>query len=506
MTNARTAGPRMPSGYRYLRHLGAGGFGDVHLAEHVGSGRLAAIKHIQPHLLSDPDTMARFVREARILASTDVPSVVRVYDLDTTGDPAYLAMEYVPGVTLWDLMEVAPLPPRQALPILRDVSEALRVMGLRGLVHRDIKPSNVFVLPSGHAKLGDFGLARPMEADGGFRTTGAPAGTPAYFPPEVSQGHADSNLESDAYSFAVMVYEVLAGARPINAPDAISLITAHWTQPPTPVTSVMPDFPPGPAELLMRALAKHPAGRPLPHELMAALDAVPPGYWSTNARPDVQVPGTPPVDDAYEAVAGAVTGGIDDLGAHTGAAPTTVALADGPVASSAPATIAVPPSLPSRTIPVETRIPPVPDGRRRGWWLGAGILAALAIVVGIAGWRLLGQDEEPAPSAEPIEVLTVTAAADPTAARCPRAKVVVVASIGTNGRAGSVAVSWTLVDGTSGPRQVFSVGEGQREVNARLEIALSGSRPMSGQVGVMVEPTGLGTTAPVTYRCPQPPR
>jgi len=294
-----TAGPRMPPGYRYLRHLGAGGFGDVHLAEHVASGRLAAIKHIQPHLLSDPDTMARFVREARILASTDVPSVVRVYDLDTTGDPAYLAMEYVPGVTLWDLMQVAPLPPRQALPILRDVAGALMVMGRRGLVHRDIKPSNVFVLPSGQAKLGDFGLARPMEADGGFRTTGAPAGTPAYFPPEVSSGEAEATLESDAYSFAVMVYEVLAGARPINAPDAISLITAHWTQPPTPVTSVMPGFPLGPAVLLMRALAKQPAGRPLPHELTAALDAVAPGLWPTNERPDVPVPGTPPVDDAY---------------------------------------------------------------------------------------------------------------------------------------------------------------------------------------------------------------
>ncbi len=231
-----------------------------------------------------------------------------------------------------------------------------------------------------------------------------------------------------------------------------------------------------------------------------------PDYWSTNARPDVPVPDTPPVDDAYEAMAGAVTGGIDDLGAQSGAAPTTVALVDGPVASSAPATIAVPPSLPSRTVPVETRPRPGPRWAQTRMVAGRGLPRLFAIVACLAGWRLLGQDEEPTQSAEPIEVLTVTAVADPTTARCPRAKVMVVASIGTNGRAGSVAVSWTLVDGTSGPRQVFSVGEGQREVNARLEIALSGSRPMSGQVGVMVEPTGLRTTAPVTYRCPQPPR
>ncbi len=299
-----------PAGYRYLRHLGAGGFGDVHLAEHVMTGRLVAIKYIQRHLLSDPEVLARFRREAQILAATDVPTVVRVYDLDTSGDPAHLVMEYVPGVTLWDLMEQAPLPAYQGLSVMRDVADALRVMAERGLVHRDIKPSNVFVLPDGRAKLGDFGLARAVADDGGFRTAGAPAGTPAYFPPEVSSGDAEATVESDAYSFAIMVYEVLTGSRPITAPDAISLITAHWTQEPMPLTEAMPGFPASVAPVLMRALAKAPAGRPLPHELMAALDAVPADEWPTNDRPAVPVPDAPPLEQDYEQVAATPTAGL----------------------------------------------------------------------------------------------------------------------------------------------------------------------------------------------------
>ena len=287
-----------PSGYRYLRHLGAGGFGDVHLGEHIATGRWVAIKYIQQHLLSDPDVLARFRREAQILAATDVATVVRVYDLDTASDPAHLVMEYVPGVTLWDLMERAPLPAHQALTVLRDVADALRVMSERGLVHRDIKPSNVFVLPTGRAKLGDFGLARAAADDAGFRTAGAPAGTPAYFPPEVSSGEAEATAESDAYSFAIMAYEALTGTRPITAADAISLVTAHWEQPPRPVTEAMPAFPPSVAPVLMRALAKAPQGRPLPHELMAALDAVAVDEWPTNDRPPVPVPEAPPLEAA----------------------------------------------------------------------------------------------------------------------------------------------------------------------------------------------------------------
>lgn len=475
MTTAQTG--TAPPGYRYLRHLGAGGFGDVDLAEHVMTGRRVAIKYIQPHLLTDPDVLARFRREARVLAATDVPSVVRVYDLVTTSDPAYLVMDYVPGASLWDLMEVAPLPPRQAIPILRDVAGALRAMADRGLVHRDIKPSNVFVLPSGRAKLGDFGLARAVVDDGGFRTSGAPAGTPAYFPPEVSSGEDEATVESDAYSFAVMAYEVLTGTRPIDAPDAVSLITAHWTQPPRPVTEALPGFPPSAAEVLMRALAKSPAGRPLPHEQVAALETVPAEAWPTAARPDVPVPET-----------------LDSFGSAGSAAPATVP------APSAPVTVRT--AAPTEPSPAAAPPPagtPAVDRRRRYPLVAA--LAVLLVGALAAAWWVTADDDDPVATRPRLAVTAVSVTADPPAPRCPRAVVALQATVSTNGGAGSLTVAWTLPDGSTGPRQAFSVGAGQRRVVARVDTTLTGRNPVSGDAVAVVTPSGLRATAPVAYRC-----
>lgn len=461
-----------PPGYRYLRHLGAGGFGDVHLAVHERTGRQVAIKYIHQHLLADPSVLARFRREAQVLAATAVASVVRVYDLDMQSDPAYLVMDYVPGVTLWDLLEEAApggLPPAQALPCLRDVADALRAMADHGLVHRDIKPSNVFVLPTGRAKLGDFGLARAVVDDGGFRTAGAPAGTPAYFPPEVSSGAAEATVESDAYSFAVMAYEVLTGCRPIDAPDAISLITAHWTQEPRPARTALPGFPASAEAVLMRALAKEPAGRPLPHDLVAALEAVPPGAWPSAGRAPVGVPAVDPT---------------------TGGAPATVV---------APA----PPLLPTAAPhPSRVAAPSLP-ARRGSMRALAAVLVVLVVLVaaGVGAWWVTSDDEPADPPGPALAVTAVTLTADPAAVECPRGEVSLVARITTNGAAGSLSVAWTLPDGTFGPSQSFAVTAGQETVEARLETTLTGAEPVVGDAAAEISPPGLRATARVAYRC-----
>ncbi len=508
----------VPAGYRYLRHLGAGGFGDVHLAEHVATGRWVAIKYIHPHLLTDPDVLARFRREAQVLAATDVASVVRVYDLDTTSEPANLVMEYVPGVTLWDLMEQAPLPAHQGLMALRDVAEALRLMAERGLVHRDIKPSNVFVLPTGRAKLGDFGLARAAAEDAGFRTVGAPGGTPAYFPPEVSCGDSEATVESDAYSFAIMVYEVLTGSRPITAPDAISLITAHWTQPPRPVTDALPGFPVAAAALLMRALAKQPAGRPLPHELMVALDAVPADQWPTNGRAAVPVPAAPQLERTsgkvadIPALAGAprAVGGLSS-GSGRPAETTIVAGSTPPIPTPpgsarpiAPVTVAALSAKGARgtpPIPAAARRRPRRPSPRRWHVAGAGAVALLASGLAAAWWL---QDDVPEQRqvTRELAVTTLVVSADPASARCPGATVELVATVGTNGGPGSLSIAWTLPDGSRGPVQAFTVADGQREVVATLTVSLTGSRPVDGDAGAVVSPSGLRATTPLTYRCP----
>ena len=275
----------VPSGYEYVRRLGAGGFGEVFLARQVAVGRLVAIKRILPRALSDSDNVERFRREARVLAATDSPAVVRVFDLSTQDGNLYLVMEYVPGRTLTDLIAGGPLPAAEGLRILADVAEALREMASHGLVHRDVKPGNVLVLPDGHAKLADFGLARAVADTSAFRTAGGtPSGTPAYFAPEISLGTHEPDARSDGYSFAVMTYEVLTGRRPFDAPDALSMLMAHWEREPVPPQEALPGLPAEVCAALLAGLTKSPETRPLPHELVGRLAKIAPERWPAVAR------------------------------------------------------------------------------------------------------------------------------------------------------------------------------------------------------------------------------
>ena len=284
----------MPAGYEFVRRLGAGAFGEVVLARHRQLGRLVAIKRILPHALSKSDNIERFRREAQTLAVIDCPSVVRVFDFrtdDTNG--AALIMENVPGQSLSQVLSAGPVAAADGLRILRDVAEALRVMAARDIVHRDVKPGNVFVLPDGHAKLGDFGLARALADTSAFRTAGGmPSGTPAYFPPEVSLGTSEPDARSDAYSFAVMAYEVLTGHRPFAAQDALSMIAAHWDREPRAPADALSGIPPTAAAALLSGLDKAPGRRPLPHELVERLARIPPEQWPAQRTRPVVAPAT----------------------------------------------------------------------------------------------------------------------------------------------------------------------------------------------------------------------
>jgi serine/threonine-protein kinase len=270
----------VPKGYEFIRVVGAGGYGEVVLAKHRTLGREVAIKRIHSRYLSDQVAMDRFRREAQVLASTTCQSVVKVYDLVREDLASYLVMEYVRGSSLSELLDDGPLPAEHGIPILADVAEALKVMAAQGVVHRDVKPGNVFVLEDGSAKLGDFGLARALNDPTIFRTEGpSDLGTPAYFPPEVSQGGAEPDGRSDAYSFAVMAYEVLTGHLPYDAPTPIAMMTAHWLREPTPPSDHLPGFPAGATDVLNAGLAKDPETRAMPSELVERLSAVPASAW-----------------------------------------------------------------------------------------------------------------------------------------------------------------------------------------------------------------------------------
>jgi eukaryotic-like serine/threonine-protein kinase len=447
--------PVLPAGLEPVRRLGAGAFGEVFLARQTAIGRLVAVKQILPRALADHDNVERFRREARVLAATDCPQVVKVFDLQTGPSGAVLVMEYVPGATLADELELGPLPATDALRALDDVALALRFMSARGIVHRDIKPGNVFLLPDGHAKLGDFGLARALADESAFKTAGgAPAGTPAYFPPEVSQGHAEPDVRSDSYSFAVMAYEALTGSRPFEAPDALALIVAHWERPPKPPEEALPGIPAAASKALLAGLAKDPAQRPLPHELVERLRRIDPGAWPQVVRRPRSAP------------AGAV---------------------------SAP-TVRVP-HRPSAPAPVSAA------GRPRSPWLsrrrlpGLAALAIAATGLGVGAMVMSGSDP-------PLDVTAVDVDVDPDRGSCPRAAFTFTALIRTNGEPGVVSFRWRRPDGEVLPPRDVEVSSGQSSFRARLDFALRGRAPLEGQAVLEVlSPGDARGQESVRYGC-----
>ncbi len=450
----------VPSGYEYVRRLGAGGFGEVFLARQVAVGRLVAIKRILPHALSDADNVERFRREARVLAATDSPAVVRVFDLSTQDGNLYLVMEYVPGRTLTDLIAGGPLPAADGLRILADVAEALREMASHGLVHRDVKPGNVLVLPDGHAKLADFGLARAVADTSAFRTSGGtPSGTPAYFAPEISLGTHEPDARSDGYSFAVMTYEVLTGRRPFEAPDALSMLMAHWEREPIPPQEALPGLPAESCAALLAGLAKAPEMRPLPHELVARLAKIAAERWPAVARSPDPSPNATRHDPTI------VSPGF------------------------------VPPSLPSGSA---AAVPPLRRSRSRRTAARAALSMTAVVAIAIAGlswWR-------PWASTEDLVVDSVGVTVTPDSGRCPEAEFTFTGTISTNGAAGTLAVAWERPDGVMTPVRQVSVSSGEDEVSTRLRFRYRGRQPASATAILHVGGDDEGTASPtVRYVC-----
>jgi hypothetical protein len=451
----------LPQGYEFVRPLGAGGFGEVVLARHRRIGRLVAVKRIHEHALADAEAIDRFRREARVLASTSCTTVVQVYDLQTNDAGAQLVMEYVPGRSLAEVLELGAMTAPDALVVLKDVADALAAMAARGIIHRDVKPGNVFVLPDGHAKLGDFGLARALADSSAFRTAGGPAmGTPAYFPPEVSQGLSEPDARSDAYSFAVMAYEVLTGERPFEAPDALSLITAHWNNQPRPATTVLPGFPEAAWRTLSGGLTKDPSQRLLPGPLVSRLAAVPVAAWPSVQR---RAPGSRRSD------------------------PTIHQPSFTPDGRTPRQPVAVVPARPRRR------------SHARLWVAGA--IGAAVLTAGGGVWlRHPGEGEQ----AHGLEVRTVRVEVDPPsgAATCPHARFVFTAIVATNGSHGTLRLQWVRPDGEGTAVRAVEVIDGQTEIRAELPFTVRGPTPLQGTAELKVlSPQALSGRRVIRYTC-----
>jgi eukaryotic-like serine/threonine-protein kinase len=265
--------------YRVLNRLGSGGMADVYCAEDTQLGRRVALKLLYRRFAEDEEFVERFRREASSAAGLQHPNIVGVFDRGEWDGTYYIAMEFLDGHTLKQLVrEHGAMPPDLANDITVQVLRAARFAHKRGVVHRDIKPHNVILDDEGRAKVTDFGIARAGASD--MTETGSIMGTAQYLSPEQAQGQPVSP-RSDLYSIGVMLYELLTGQVPFDAESPVTIALKHVSETPAPPSQLNPAVPPALDAVVMRALEKDPARR------FADADAFIDALQSARAQPTV---------------------------------------------------------------------------------------------------------------------------------------------------------------------------------------------------------------------------
>jgi serine/threonine-protein kinase len=264
---------RLFGNYRVVRLIGEGAFGEVYLAENPLIDRRAAIKVLRPMLALDTELVRRFFNEARAASAIRHPSIIEVYDAGETPEGApYILMEFLEGKSLKKRMsEVGRCSIAQAKEVATQAGSALAAAHAVGIVHRDLKPDNLFLVPDLTApggervKILDFGIAKVKgggSASGSFRTeAGLIMGSPTYMSPEQCKDSADVDLRADVYSFATILYEMLAGRPPYVAATGVELLLMHLCEPPRPLRELAPDVPDPMEVAVMRALRQERSER-----------------------------------------------------------------------------------------------------------------------------------------------------------------------------------------------------------------------------------------------------
>jgi eukaryotic-like serine/threonine-protein kinase len=245
--------------YRIQRKLGAGGMADVYLAEDQELGRRVAIKILNSRHGNDDQFIERFRREAKNAAALNHPNIVSIYDRGEAEDTYYIAMEFLDGRTLKELIvSRGAAPINVAVEYARQILSALRFAHRHGIVHRDIKPHNVLVDAEGRVKVTDFGIARAGTSQ--MTETGSIVGTAQYLSPEQARG-GEVDPRSDLYSLGIVLYELLTGKTPFDGDTPVEIAMKHLSTTPKPPSKLRPDIPRELDMVVLRALAKNPDDR-----------------------------------------------------------------------------------------------------------------------------------------------------------------------------------------------------------------------------------------------------
>jgi TolB-like protein/predicted Ser/Thr protein kinase len=326
--------------YRLLEKLGEGGMGVVHKAEDTKLRRLVAIKFLPAGLAGDTDARLRFEREAQAAAALNHPNIVTVYEIDERDGRTYIAMEYVDGRSLKDLLAAGPLPFPDAARVIIQVCEALERAHAAGIVHRDVKPGNVMVAKDGRVKVVDFGLAKLQDA-GRLTLAATTLGTVHYMSPEQARGE-DVDHRSDLWSLGVMMAEMVSGKLPFTGQRPQAVLRAVLDDEPALAIPPPPAVPAGFADIVKRLLAKSPG-------------------------------------DRY-ARAAEVAAGVRALSGHAGAATATQSI---PPVPAAPPAFAPPPALPAVAVLPFKNMSADPENEYFGDGLAEELINALAHVSGL---------------------------------------------------------------------------------------------------------------------------
>ncbi len=375
--------------YRIIEQLGQGGMATVFKAYHAGLDRYVAIKVMHPAFKQDPNFLARFQREARVVAKLDHPNIVPIYDYAEHNNNPYLVMKFVEGETLKARLSRGPLTRDEGLRIVDAVGKGLGYAHGRGILHRDIKPSNILLCPDGAIYLADFGLARIAQAGESTLSSEMLLGTPHYISPEQARGERNLDAGTDIYSFGVVLYEMVVGRVPFNADTPFSIIHDHiYTPLPLP-QKINPRVPDTVQRVLLKALAKERADRFASVEELAGV-----------FLKAVSAPGSGPVRaDAVDTLVGApLPPGLPPSPA-TGPGAEGGTPSHGPRPAADAATPAAPPGKPKRS--------------RKWLWIGGGLGMSLCLIllIGVAGNQ--GGDTPLPPTESPPELSPIDDAGDP---------------------------------------------------------------------------------------------
>ena len=365
--------------YRVMEKLGRGGMATVFKAYHASLDRYVALKVLHPAFLEDPNFLARFQREARLVAKLEHTNIVPVYDFADHEEQPYLVMKYVEGETLKAHLNRDRLSVDQIWGVVDAVGAGLGYAHKEGILHRDIKPSNVIMATDGRIYLADFGLARIAQSGESTLSSDMIMGTPQYISPEQAKGEKNLDNGTDIYSFAVMLYEMVVGQVPFSSDTPFSIIHDHIYSPLPLPHLVNPNVPDEVERVLLKALSKE---RPDRYENVEALSIAFKQAWDDTDVDMADLTMTSPIRKP---------GPIDPL-------PTPAAPAIVPTAST------VAPEAQAKTVAQEeksaeappasakTKVSEKPEKKKRNIWafLAVGLLLIAAVLFAL---NALGQDD-----------------------------------------------------------------------------------------------------------------